>query len=155
MGKLIKFLTILIFVDLLFIMTGQICAVGECSLGSTIFGSIINLVDNVNGGDITTTQIFRELIGDVSGGIVELFKSPTGIAALFGTGAVIIGAFFATKQFNILFIPITVTLALLTSDLVFIAKTLFVLNLWLGVLIMIPLIIIYMIVVVSWLKGQD
>lgn len=145
MGKLIKFITILIFIDLFFISTGQVCSQGSCSLGSNIFNVILNL------GNASATELWKELISSTA----DLTNSTTGILALLGTGAVIVGAFFATKSELLLFIPITATLALVTNDLIFIFSYLNGLNSILATFIMAPLIIIYVLTVVEWLRGKD
>ena len=145
MGKLIGFITFLIFADLFFLATGQICAHGVCTLTSIIFNAILDV------GKISTTQLFSELIGNIS----NLFNSSTGIAALGASGAVTIGAFIMTKEFRVLLIPIALTLALLVNDFVVIGTYLASLNPILAVFIMAPISIIYILTVVEWLIGKD
>lgn len=145
MGKAVYFLTFLIMVDLVFIATGQICNSGVCTLSSIIFNAILNL------GEIPLTQLFSEFIGNA----LSLFNSGTGLAALLTAGGVIIGTFIASKEFRILLIPISFTLALLAADLVVISAYLFSLNPVLGTMIMAPLSIIYVFTIVEWLVGKD
>ena len=83
MGKVVTFLTILIFIDLLFIATGQVCSSeAGCSLGSIIFNAILNLAD------FNASTFFGELIGNIG----DLFNSGTGIFALVVGSAVTVGA---------------------------------------------------------------
>ena len=145
MGKTTGFLILLIFVDLFFIATGQICSGGTCSIGSLIFNSILNI------GNIPLGQLFTDFIGDFA----NLFSSGTGIAALITAGGVTIGAFLVTKEFRLLLIPITFTLALIGSDFVVIAVYLLSLNKLLATFIMAPIIIIYIFTIVEWLVGKD
>lgn len=142
MGKVSKFLTIVIFIDLFFIITGQL---GNQSISSIIFDSILNFQN------ITGTELFKEFIGDIA----NLASSTVGFLALLATGGVIVGAFIATKEFRILLIPITFTLALVAGDLITINLRLIEANAILASLIMIPLTIIYIFSVVEWLKGSD
>ena len=145
MGKVITYITMLIFIDLFFIATGQICSVDVgCSLGSIIFNSLLN-IDNVTG-----LSFFTELIGDIT----NLAGSATGFAALAIGGAVLIGSLFIPGDIRF-FIPLSISLALLISDFVFIASYLISLNAVLATFIMAPIIIIYVLTVVEWLRGRD
>jgi hypothetical protein len=145
MGKLVTYLTLLIFIDIFFIATGQICndQVG-CSIGSIIFNSILN-VEN-----ITSLNFFTQLIGDIG----NLFNSATGIGALILGATVIIGSFFIPGEIRV-FIPLAFTFALLIADFVFIATYLISLNALLGTVLMAPIAILYILVVIEWLKGKD
>ncbi len=145
MGKVQTYLTTFIFIDLLLIITGQICSEDSCSLGSIIFGSILDL------RNINVSTWFLNLIGD----FFSLFTSGVGIASLIATGGVLIGAFFATREFKVLFIPMALTLALVAGDLVFIYNKLFNLNPVLSTLIMAPMILIYLFNIVEWIRGKD
>ena len=145
MGKLVRYLGILIFADLLFIATGQVCARDTCTLTSIIFNAMFNV------GQMTFTQFFSELIGD----IINLANSTTGLLALLGSGAVLIGAFVATKEFRILLIPITLTFALIVADFIVITAYLISLSPVLASFIMIPLSILYVITVIEWWVGKD
>ena len=145
MGKIVTYLTILIFIDLFFIATGQICSSGAgCSLGSIVLNSLLNLEN------VTSLSFFTDLIGDIG----NLFNSGTGIAALITGAVVLIGSLFIPGDIRF-FIPITFSLALLTSDFVFIAAYLISLNAVLGTFIMAPLIVIYILATVEWLRGKD
>lgn len=145
MGKLVQYLTILIFIDLMFLATGQLCSEGTCSLTSILYNSILSI------GDVTFTQFFKELIG----GALNLFDSVTGIAALLTGGGVIIGAFVASKDITVLFIPISFTLALIATDFVIITTYLLSSNPLAAMFIMAPISILYIITVVEWLRNKD
>lgn len=145
MGKLITFLTILIFMDLFFIATGQICGSGVgCSIGSILLNSLLDI------GNVTANAFFSNLIGDIT----NLFNSATGISAIVLGATVLIGSLFIPGDIRF-FIPITFSLALLTSDFVFIASYLISLNAILGTFVMAPIILMYIITVVEWLRGKD
>lgn len=145
MGKLITYLSIIIFIDLLFLTTGQLCAAGDCTLTSTIFNAILNV------GETTFNQWFLELIGDVFSKLLSI----TGIWAIGVTGAVVISTFIATREFRILLVPLTFTLAVIAADFGIIAQRLIEFNPVLGVFIMAPLMVIYVMIVVEWLIGKD
>ncbi len=134
-------------VDLLFIATGQICTEGAgCSLSSVIFNALLNI------GDISATDLFRELIGSIK----DLFSSKTGIFALAATvGVAATGAAIFARTEIILFIPIAATLSIMAGDFVFIASYLASINPLLATFIMAPIIIIYVITLVDWVKGRD
>lgn len=145
MGKLITFITILIFLDLFFIATGQVCNVSTgCSLGSILLNSLLDLEN------ITAGTFFTNLIGNIG----DLFNSGTGIAAIALGATVLIGSLFIPGDIRF-FLPVTFSLALLTSDFVFIASYLISLNAILGTFIMAPIILIYILTVVEWLRGKD
>ncbi|HEC39513.1 MAG TPA: hypothetical protein ENI29_14835 [bacterium] len=145
MGKLIQFVILLIFMDLFFISTGQLCSAGTgCSIGSIILNALLDI------GNVTSGTFFSNLIGDIT----NLFNSSTGISALLLGATVLIGSLFIPGDIRF-FIPITFSLALLTSDFVFIAAYLISLNAVLGTFIMAPIILIYILVVLEWLRGKD
>lgn len=145
MGKVVTYLIFLIFIDLFFIATGQICNVDVgCSLGSILLNSILN-IDNV-----MSLSFFIDLIGDS----LNLFNSGTGIAALITGATVLIGSIFIPGDIRF-FIPITFSLALLVADFVFIAAYLISLNAVLGTFIMAPIIIIYIFATLEFLRGKD
>lgn len=144
MGKLVTYLSILIFIDLVLLVTGQFCSSGSCTLSSIIFNAIINFSS-------TTTQVFfKELIGDLT----NVLLSPTGIFSVGVTGAVVVG-FLATKEFRLLLIPMAMTWGVLAKDFVTIAVRLISLNPILGAMIMIPLTLIYILTIVEWWKISD
>ena len=145
MGKLIQFVTLLIFMDLFLIATGQICSSGAgCSLGSILLNSLLN-IENA-----TALSFFTDLIGDIT----NLFSSGTGIAALILGAGVLIGSLFNPGDIRF-FLPVTLSLALLTADFVFIAAYFISLNAVLGTIIFAPIILIYILTIVEWLRGKD
>lgn len=145
MGKLITFLVILLVIDLLFIMTGQICNNGACSLGSIIIQTALNLQNGVG------MALFNEIIGSLT----DLFTSSTGLFSLFAGAATIIAGIAFRQSDTVLFIPIGATFAIMASDFVFIYVYLASLNFYLATIVMAPIIIIYIISVVEWVRGKD
>lgn len=145
MARLVTFMSILLIIDILFIMTGQICSQGACSLGSLIFQTAINLQDGVN------MQLFTQLIGSID----NIFSSSTGFAALIASvGAVTAGLVFRQSD-TILFLPIAITFAIMANDFVFIYAYLASISQQIALLIMGPMFAIYIITVVEWLRGKD
>ncbi len=147
MGKFWRFLTILVFIDLFFIITGQIApsgAPGSGSIGSIILNAILNV------GDLTFTQLFSEVAGDVN----NLFDSPTGFAAILLGGAVTLGTVF-TRTNAILFTVVGFTFSLLTADFIFIFVYLASFNSVWATVIIAPMALMYVITVLEWVKGTD
>ena len=142
---MISMVIILIFIDILLLITGQYCSAVDCTLSSMIFNAILDF------GDITVTQLFSELIGD----LLNKLSSATGLLSLGITGAVLIGAFVTTKEFRLLLIPMALSLALLASDFVTIGTRLISLNPVLGTLVMAPITITYVMVIAEWWRGKD
>lgn len=148
MGKMVTFLSILIFADLFFVTTGQMCVAGTCSLSSIIFNAVLNI------GTVPIGTFFTQLIGNavsfLAGG-----NSATGILSLIASGGVIVGAFFASKSDTVLFIPVTLTLALIAGDFVFIYSYLATFNIVLATFVVAPIVVIYIFTVLEWLRGKD
>jgi len=127
------FIILLVFIDLLFIVTGQMCSTDDCTMSSIIFNAILGV------GEITLTTLFTELIGDVLNKLTSL----TGILSIgVGTG-------------RILLIPMTLSLALIASDFVTIGGILIELNLILGTFIIAPIMIGYILSVIDFFRGQN
>ncbi len=76
------------------------------------------------------------------------------IFTFFVGATVIIGSLFIPGDIRF-FIPVTTSLAFLTSDFVFIAAYLISQNAILGTFIMAPIILIYVLTVIEWLRGKD
>ncbi len=142
MGKMIFFITALIFMDILLISTGQLCNVSQCSLGSLIFDAIINVEA------LKFTQLTQQLFGDTK----DLFNSKAGLGALIIGGVVIAGGLLLTTSENRLFIPIAFTLGLMASDFVFLFTLLP--PVW-NMFIMAPIAISYIIITLEWARGKD
>ncbi len=145
MGKLVGYISMLIFIDMFFLATGQLCGTGTCSLSTILLNAIINL------GTLNGTAFFSELIG----GFFSLFSSKTGFAALIATGGVLVGSILAVRNITILFIPLAFTFALLAGDFVLIFIYLLSFSPVLATFIMAPLTIIYILTVVEWLRLKD
>lgn len=146
MGKIITFITILIFVDLLFLATGQLFLDDNKtqSVGSIIFNAILNPKD------LTGAAFFKAVIGDIT----QLFNSTGGILAA-GTATGILAAAFLIKSENLAFIPIGVTLSLLANDFIVITSFLVSKNQILGLFIMAPIIIIFVMSCLEWVRNKD
>ena len=144
MGKIYYYLSALIFMDLLFVITGQTCSTGACSLGSILFNALLNLQN------FEASLFFSELIGSVG----NLAGSVTGFASLLIATGVTIGTVIS-KSDTLLFIPMGLSLALIGADFIFIAGILLNLNFVLGTLVMAPLIAMYAFTALEWVKNKD
>lgn len=144
MGKMIFFVTFLVLMEALFIFTGQACTSPEnCTLGSIIFEGIINP------SGIQLSTLFQNIVGDVT----NFASSPLGFAALLATA----GAFIGTAIFRgidvIIFVPIGLTLSLLTADIVtFIG---IIPNVLISTTLSILIVITYIFTILDWMRGKD
>jgi len=134
MGKLISFVSFLIFVDIIFIITGQ-------NIPNSPTSIILNAV--IDPTNIKTSQLFVVLFG-VAGiaGLAALSGVSTGIVSRAGVD--IIG-----------FAAIAATLVLLVGDFLAIFSFLKNINPTLAVIIMSPITAIFVITIAEWLRGKD
>jgi len=131
MGKLVGLILILVIVDLLFLTTGQLTLDSPSSI-------IISAIQN------------PERIKDVSFWAILV----TGIGALGIVAGVVAG--FVTKQADIFyFVTMGSSLALLIGDYIAIFIYLNAINSVVATLIMSPIIIVFTLVIVEWLRGKD
>lgn len=133
MGKLVTYISFMIFIDLFFIITGQI---GQVSSSSIILNAILNL------GNIFGSSFYILLFVTAIGGIAVTSGVTTGIINKAGIDLL---AFTATA----------VSLSFLVGDFLSIFNYLFTLNEVLAVLIMAPIIILFLLSIFEWLRGKD
>ena len=149
MGRLATMITILICVDLLLVVTGQVSPTDNGTIGSLIITSVLDLKNAQSG------LFFDQLIGNVS----NIFGSTTGILALIVGGATAIIAGIAFRQSDtLLFIPIAISLSTISADFIFIYAFL---AQWgpasqiLATLIIGPTFVMYIFTCLEWLRGKD
>jgi len=142
MGKLINYLTILVCVDILLIITG---ISGKTTISGILFNTILDL-QNFN-----TSSFWLNLVGDIA----NLTSSPSGFLQ-FGAAltAVAVGVIFRNSD-TLLFIPIALALAGLAADFTGLMTYLYSLNEILAVIIMAPILITYILTLLEWLRGKD
>lgn len=133
MGKLVKFLSILIIIDILFIITGQL---DITSTTSFVTGAILDP------SGIRTTLFFTVFLGIL------------GISALLSTGGVTTGV-VAVGTNVLAFTALSVVLGGLLGDFITIFNTLKDHNVVLATIIMAPIIMLLIVTVVEWLRGKD
>ena len=132
MGKLVSYISILIAIDLLFLITGQL---GVNSPTSAIVGAI------TSPGTMVSSQWWTLLITG-------------GISLLFVGAAVVIGV--VSRSFEIvIFVPMAIALAALIGDFATIFVYLASFNIVLATVIMAPIMILFVITIVEWLRGKD
>lgn len=136
--------------DLLFIITGQLCANGICSFTSVIFSAIVN-PSNLLNSDFYS-QIIGSPIALLSGlasiGFVALLiqqLTSGGISA----GSLINGL----KNDSILFAPVGVALSLLVGDFINIFDYMYSFSPITAILIFSPITIIYVFTCLEWVRG--
>jgi len=131
MGKLITLLAILIFIDMLFIITGQLVLDSPSSV-------IISAVTDPS--SLKDSNFWAILV--------------TGLGGLAVVGAVIAG--IATRSSDILvFVLMATSLSLLIGDYVSIFNHLYALNNVMATIILVPVIVIFALVIIEWLRGKD
>ena len=133
MGKLLNYMLILVMIDVLFLVTGQL---GLNSPTSVIIGAIQNL------SDIKGTTLFIAILGIA------------GIAALASTAGVKSGLFSSAIQAT-LFIPMALGLAAMIGDFVTVFNKLADFNFVLATVVMSPIMVIFIFVVAEWVRGKD
>ena len=132
MGKLINLIMILVFVDMMLLLTGQL---GMNSPSSIFFQFIL---DPTN---ITSSQFYKLFIA-------------VGVVALVGTGGVIVGSLISAT--NVLaFAGMAVVLATLVGDFSTVYTRLYQESPILSTLIMVPIIVTFIMVITEWLRGKD
>jgi hypothetical protein len=132
MGKLVSFVILLVFIDMMFLFTGQI---GLNAPSSIIFESIIDPA-NVN-----AEEFFKALLG------------VAGIAALAVAG--VASGFIGIPASFVAFAVVATALSVLLLDFVSIFGILKSHNLILATAIMAPIMIVFMLTIVEWLRGND
>lgn len=134
MGKLIAYIMILVVVDVLFLITGQL------SFESTT--------------SIITSAIFQPQLLLTSLWWTTLIKGAGAISTLIVTSTVIAG--IATRNSDIaIFGAMASGLVLLLGDFLIIYNHLRMQNETLALLIMSPILVIFGFTIVEWLRGKD
>lgn len=144
MGKMFTYMSMFIFIDLLLIITGQICGSGTCGLGGILFNAIINLTE------LSFSEFFTTLIGD----ILSFGTSKTGLASLLVGAAVTIG-FVTQRSDTILFIGMALTLGLVVSDIIFVYTIVKEYNFILATIMLAPLAMLFIFTALEWARGKD
>ena len=133
MGKLITMLTLLIFIDILFLATGQLD---------------INSPTSIVTGAILDPSTFKTSV------FFLLFFGIAGIGGLIATSGVTTGALVSAT--NVLaFTFMAVSMAGLLGDFITIYLSLRSYNEVLAIVIMAPIIMIFAVIVADWLRGKD
>ena len=133
MGKFINYIAMLVALDLIFLITGQLSLTSNLSLitGALIDPSTVNL-----------SSLWSNLF--VAGGL-----------ALIGLGAAVLTG-LVSRTDNLIYVGISITFAnLLIGDFVGIYNILRSHNPVLAIVIMAPIIIIFAFVMVEWARGKD
>ncbi len=146
MGKLWFYISLLVCIDILFVITGQLCS-GDtaCSLSSIVYGSLFNPAG------FSIGSFFSALIGNIG----DLTGSGTGIASLIVGAAVTAGLVYFTRAESVLYIPVALTLGGLASDFIVIATYLYALNQVVSILLMSPILYLFVITLVEWVRLKD
>lgn len=132
MGKLVHYVLILVFLDLLLLITGQLSLSSPTSV-------IINAILDPAG--MTSSGWWILLI---TGGIATITIFSTVVAGL------------VTRNIDILiFVPFAIGFSFLLGDFVTVYILLASYNIVLGTLIMAPVMVVFGLTVLEWLRGKD
>ncbi len=132
MGKFITYISILVFIDIMFLITGQFALQSPTSV-------ILNaIIDPTN---IQTSTWWTVVI-------------VAGIATIAATTAVSSGI-IGTPVAVALFVGMATSLVLLAGDFLFIYSKLFQLNPVLATITFAPVLIIFIFTVAEWMRGKD
>ena len=133
MGKMFTYLTILIFIDLMFLITGQLTG----TLTSMIFEILL---------DVSVVRTSSFWIGLISGA--------AGIQSFITASLVTVG-FILTKSDTVLYAAIAGSLGILVVDFVVIFNILKVYSPILATLVIAPIAIMYVLTIAEWARGRD
>lgn len=136
MGKMINLVIILIIMDILFLVTGQM---GQDSLTSLTLNAIENPESMIN-----STFYISLISGNASGSLTTLAVA----------GGVIVGSIVSATNI-IVFLPMGLLLALLLGDFLSIYGVINAFNPVLSKVIMAPIFIIFVLTVIEWIRGKD
>lgn len=152
MGRLQTYIGILIMLELLFVITGQLCSsASSCSLTSILFSMVINPSSS------TFSNWFQGLLGNpaalisgslIGGGILTLL-----ISRLVLGGVSASALFTGLTSDSVLFAGTGVALALIVGDFVAIYTYLASYNQLAALIIMSPMCILYILTVLEWVRG--
>jgi len=153
MGRLSTYITILVIMDLMFIITGQLCAGGgTCSFTSVIFSMATN----------PSLSILSDWVKQFIGSIGDLLTGEASggtLASLLSTlvaGGVAVGSLvFGLKNDSILFASTGVALSLLVGDFINIYAYLASSSQLVATLIFAPITIIYVFTTLEWVRGMS
>ncbi len=133
MGKFVNYFAILVAIDLMFLVTGQLALDSNLSL---IIGA---LIDPAN---IDISSLFINIF--IAGGLATV---ALGAAVLVGV---------ITRTENLIYVGVAITLAnLLIGDFVTIFNNLKDLNPVLAIMVMSPIMILFAIIMLEWARGKD
>ncbi len=132
MGKLISYLSIIVLIDLIFLITGQLTQSSPTSV-------IINAV--LDPANIETSQLFILLI--------------TGGISLLAVGAAVVVGVISRSFEIVLFVPVAISLSVLIGDFATVFVYLASINVVWATVIMAPIMILFVMTIVEWLRGKD
>jgi hypothetical protein len=143
MGKLMTFVTILVMIDMMLLISGVVQDL-------TFNSALLNAVLDWRTTDVFSWQFFWGLIGDLT----EAATSGSGILSLL-LGAGIVAGFFIFPSDTKLFIPIAAFLALASQDFIVVGQQLAEINGILATLFIVPILILYILTILDWVRGRD
>ena len=143
MGKMVTMLTMLICIDIMFII---LAPVANLNLSSILVSAIFNL------GSLS----FSSWVGNLFGNVLDFLSSDSGtLAAILGVGTSVVAGITFRSSDTILFIPMALVLGGLVSDYIAIAGYMAAFSPVLTVMIMAPITIMFIFVAIEWARGKD
>ena len=133
MGKLVTYLSMLIFIDILFLVTGQL----DLNSGTSVVT-----------GAILDPSLFKTSV------FFLLFLGIVGIAGLASASGVVTGSLLSAT--NVLaFSAMAIAMTALLGDFITIYVSLRVFNEVAAIFIMAPILMIFAVTIAEWLRGKD
>ncbi len=132
MGKLISYLSLIVLIDLIFLITGQLTSSSPTSI-------IINAI--LDPANIEASQLFVLLI--------------TGGISLLAVGAAVVVGVISRSFEIVLFIPVAISLSVLIGDFATVFVYLASINVVWATIIMAPIMVLFVMTIVEWLRGKD
>lgn len=153
MGSIRNYLIILIMMDLIFIITGQLCSNGICSFTSVIFSSIFHPEN------ILSLDFYAQIVGNPIA-LVGGLAVATGIGFLIQqltSGGISAGSLInGLKNDSILFAPTGIALSLIVGDFINVFDYIYSTSGAIpAVLIFTPLTMIYVFACLEWVRGMN
>jgi hypothetical protein len=142
MGKLMTFITILVMIDIMLLTTG---VVQDMTFNSVLLNAVLDWRTT----DVFSWGFFKQLIGDLADA-----ATGSGLLSLL-LGAGIIAGFFIFPSDTKLFIPIAAFLALASQDFIVVGQQLAEINNILAALFIVPILILYILTILDWVRGRD
>ncbi len=151
MGRIATYLTILVVIELVFVITGQMCVGGSssCTLGSALFGFALDP------SSTTSSFWFKTVIGNVAD-MLSGDSSLGALGSLFGVavaGIAVGSLIFGLKNDAYLWMGTGLALSLLVNDFALFYAYFYSFSPVVATLIFSPIMVIFTFTCLEWVRG--